>query len=107
MAAASSKRVIKPSHAVEDHFQSAYHDAPIGIWLVGIDDRLLQVNHAFSRLLGCSAKDLLEIGPFRISHTDDLDIGAMHRRQILATEHKPVSSCDDTFPFAGHPDTTC
>jgi len=91
MGVAPSKRVIKMSHGREDDFQSVYGHAPIGICLVDIDDRLLRVNHAFSTLLGYSAKELIQIDPSRITHVEDLDVGALYRRRLLARGHKSVS----------------
>src|SRR5215467_8548879 len=91
MGVAPSKRVIKMSHGREDDFQSVYSHAPIGICLVDIDDRLLRVNHAFSALLGYSEKELIQIDPARITHTEDLGIGAVFRRRILAKVDKSVT----------------
>jgi len=68
-----------------------YRDAPIGICLVEADDRLVRVNHAFARLLGYAEKELLKIEPSRITHTNDLEIGAVCRRRIQGSLHKSIS----------------
>jgi PAS domain S-box-containing protein len=91
MAITPSKRVIKMSHDREDDFLSVYSHAPIGICLADIDDRLLRVNHAFSTLLGYPEKELIQIDPSRITHTEDLGVDAVYRRRILARVDKSVT----------------
>ena len=91
MAVVPSRLASKPSQDGEEYFQSVYRDAPIGICLVEADDRLVRVNHAFARLLGYAEKELLKIEPSRITHTNDLEIGAVCRRRIQGSLHKSIS----------------
>src|SRR5262249_43767717 len=74
-----------------DDFQSVYSHAPIGICLVDSNDRLLRVNHAFSTLVGYSEKELIQTDPSRITHPEDLGVGAVFRRRILARVEKSVT----------------
>jgi len=91
MAVAPSKRVMKISNGRANDFPSMYGHVPIGICLVDSNDRLLRVNHAFAKLLGYPAKSLIQIDPSRITHAEDLNAGAVYRRQIVAGEHKSVT----------------
>jgi PAS domain S-box-containing protein len=91
MGVATSKRVVKMPHDPEDDFQSVYSHVPIGICLVDSNDRLLRVNHAFSTLVGYSEKELIQTDPSRITHPEDLGVGAVFRRRILARVEKSVT----------------
>ena len=57
----------------EDRFRMAFENAPIGMALVGIDGRFLQVNRAMHEMLGYSAPDLLASTMHAIQHPEDRD----------------------------------
>jgi PAS domain S-box-containing protein len=58
--------------ASEERFRSAFENAAIGMTLTSLDGRLIQVNRAFSRMLGCSAAELEGKEVAAITHPDDL-----------------------------------
>jgi len=56
----------------EERFRRAFADAPVGMALVGIDERFLQVNEALCRILGYPAEQLLQITVPQVTHPDDV-----------------------------------
>lgn len=72
----------------EDQFQSAFNYASIGMALVGLDGRWLQVNQALCRIVGYSEAELMAITFQDITHPDDLNTDLGYVRQLLAGEIK-------------------
>ncbi|WP_164512222.1 PAS domain-containing sensor histidine kinase [Oceaniglobus ichthyenteri] len=56
-----------------ERFRSSFESSAVGMALVGIDGRFLQVNSALCTLLGYSDAALLEMDFQSISHPDDLE----------------------------------
>ena len=52
-------------------FETAFADAPIGMALVGLDERLIKVNHALCRLTGYAEAELLALTAQDLTHPDD------------------------------------
>jgi diguanylate cyclase (GGDEF)-like protein/PAS domain S-box-containing protein len=55
-------------------FESAFRHAAIGMCLVSLDGRFLQVNDALCRIVGYTRHELLALDFQTITHPDDLDI---------------------------------
>jgi PAS domain S-box-containing protein len=55
----------------EERFRTAFANAPIGIGLIDIDGRWLEVNRALSSLLGYPERELVGRMPWELSHPDD------------------------------------
>jgi PAS domain S-box-containing protein len=56
----------------EERFKSAFERSSIGMSIVGLDDRFLQVNAALCSLLGYTADELTGLTTAEISNPDDL-----------------------------------
>jgi PAS domain S-box-containing protein len=56
----------------EEHFRLAFEEAPNGIAIVGIDNRLLKVNKAFSDMLGYTGEELAKLTFIDITHPEDI-----------------------------------
>lgn len=65
-------------------FRTAFDAAPIGMALVGLDGRFLQVNAALCTILGYEAAELLECTFQDITHPDDLHIDVANAEQLVA-----------------------
>ncbi|ESQ86951.1 hypothetical protein ABAC460_21465 [Asticcacaulis sp. AC460] len=65
-------------------FEAAFHHAPIGVALVGLDGRFLKVNRAFCHLLDLDREVLLAADFQQITHPDDLDRDLEHLQQLKA-----------------------
>ena len=65
-------------------FRTAFDAAPIGMALVGLDGRFLEVNAALCDMLGYRAPDLLEFTFQDITHPDDVRIDVAHVEQLVA-----------------------
>ncbi len=69
---------------VRERFKCAFDHAPIGMALIAMDDRWLQVNDALSRITGHTEGALKATTLRAITHPDDIEIDAQSMRQLLA-----------------------
>jgi len=67
-------------------FTSAFHHASIGMALVALDGRWLQVNPALCELLGYTEQQLLATTFQALTHPNDLDIDLAYVQQMLRDE---------------------
>src|SRR6185295_18455209 len=72
--------------ASEARFRNAFEGASIGMALVGLGGRFLQVNQALCKLVGYSEQELVATTFQAITHPDDLDAGLDYVRRMLAGE---------------------
>lgn len=72
--------------ASEARFRNAFEGASIGMALVGLAGRFLQVNQALCKLVGYSEEELAATTFQAITHPDDLDAGLDYVRRMLAGE---------------------
>lgn len=66
--------------------ESSFEEAAIGMALVSVDGRWLQVNRALCRIVGYPEEELLEKTFQDITYPDDLEADLFHRRRLLAGE---------------------
>jgi diguanylate cyclase (GGDEF)-like protein/PAS domain S-box-containing protein len=69
---------------LQERFETAFSNAPIGMALVDTAGRWLQVNDALCRITGHSAADLKATTLRELTHPDDLDVGADELRELFA-----------------------
>jgi two-component system phosphate regulon sensor histidine kinase PhoR len=67
-----------------DLWRLTLQHSPIGMAMVGLDGRLLMVNHAMSEMLGYAEEDLTQRGFQELTHVDDLDADLALFDQALA-----------------------
>ncbi len=67
----------------EERFRRAFEDAPVGMALVGLDERFLQVNEALCRILGYPAARLLEMTVPQVTHPDDVAAEESQKLRLL------------------------
>ena len=70
----------------EERFQKAFSNAAVGIALVNLEGRWLQVNRSLCEMVGYSEPELLAITFQAITHPEDLDIDLGYFYQLLAGE---------------------
>ena len=58
--------------ASEERFRVTFEQAPIGVSLIDLEGRFLQINDAYCRTVGRSREELLKLGPVAITHPDDV-----------------------------------
>lgn len=63
----------------EELFRSLFENAPIGLGVVGLDDRLLRVNPALCDFLGYTEDELLARTVSEITHPDDRELEASNK----------------------------
>lgn len=73
-------------HDTEGVFRNAFDNAPIGVAVVDIDGRFLQVNRSLCELLGYSEAQLLQTTFQEITYAEDLDVSLSRVRRLLEGE---------------------
>ena len=68
----------------EERFRTAFEHAPIGVALVALDGRWLEVNRALTAITGRAAGDLLAAPPFDLERLAGYDDGADGVAELLA-----------------------
>jgi PAS domain S-box-containing protein len=89
-AAAQRKRAEAALRESEERFHQAFENAAIGMALVSLDGRWLQVNRSLCEMLGYSEQELLALTFQAVTHPDDLHIGLNYFQQMLSGE---IPSC--------------
>lgn len=67
----------------EERFRNAFDTAAIGMAIVGLDGRWLEVNGALCRMLGYSEEELMGKSFVDVTHPDDLDLDLDYVRKLL------------------------
>jgi PAS domain S-box-containing protein len=70
----------------EERFRSAFENAPIGVAIVGLDGRFLQVNRSLKEMLGYSGEQLLGLTFSEITHPEDVDKSLDLVRRVVEGE---------------------
>ena len=70
----------------EERFRRSFEDAAIGMALVAINGRSMQVNDALCRILGYPKEELIEKTVQEVTHPDDLEADLDHVRRMIAGE---------------------
>jgi diguanylate cyclase (GGDEF)-like protein/PAS domain S-box-containing protein len=81
-----AKRVELGLREVRERFESAFNNAPIGMALISMDGRWLQVNDALCRITGQTGDELRATPLPAMTHPEDVDLDARSREALLAGE---------------------
>ena len=68
----------------EERFRNAFDFAPVGMALVALDGRFLQVNDALCALLGLPESELLSLSQWELTHPADQRLEQEHLTLLLA-----------------------
>jgi diguanylate cyclase (GGDEF)-like protein/PAS domain S-box-containing protein len=68
---------------VRERFESAFDNAPIGMALIAMDDRWLQVNDALCRITGHTQEQLKATTLRAMTHPDDEDLDTQDLKELL------------------------
>jgi len=68
----------------EERFSNAFNESPIGMAIVALDGRFLQVNEALCELVGHSKEELETMTFQAITHPDDLEKDLQYVQKILS-----------------------
>ncbi|HEU4977230.1 MAG TPA: EAL domain-containing protein [Baekduia sp.] len=95
---------VQTLHEAEKRFRSAFDASGIGMALLTLDLRFMQVNPALTRLLGWTAEELLHgEGVSAISHPDDMAARWTSFAELLAGEADSYYRADRRYLHAdGH-----
>jgi PAS domain S-box-containing protein len=75
---------------LDEHFQTAFDHAPIGMIIADRQGRFLRVNHAFSRLVGRSAEELLGSDSRAFTHPDDVTVTRQTVERAPSSKNNPL-----------------
>ncbi|MBE9077299.1 PAS domain S-box protein [Romeria aff. gracilis LEGE 07310] len=89
-------------HESEAQFRSAFDYAAIGMALVGLDGRWLQVNRSLCEIVGYSESELLALTFQDITHPADLAADLDYVQQLLAGEIRSYQMEKRYFHQQGH-----
>ncbi|MEH2198869.1 PAS domain S-box protein [Nostoc sp.] len=70
----------------EERFRAMFNQATVGITLVALDGRFIQVNPAFCEITGYSHEELMQMNFREITHPDDLVADGENALRVLAEE---------------------
>ncbi|MBD2521731.1 PAS domain S-box protein [Nostoc sp. FACHB-133] len=70
----------------EERFRAMFDQAAVGITLVALDGKFIQVNPAVCEITGYSPEELMQITFKEITHPDDLAVDLENARRVLAKE---------------------
>ena len=72
------------AHEAQEFFRCAFEQAPIGMTIIDLDGRYMQVNDAFCALLGYRREQLTDQLAHNIIHPDDVAADTDARRALVA-----------------------
>jgi PAS domain S-box-containing protein len=72
--------------ASEERFRTTFEQAPIGVALLDLDGRYLQINDAYCRTVRRSREELTRLHPEAITHPDDVADSNHAMRRLVAGE---------------------
>lgn len=79
-----SRKTERGLREVRERFESSFDNAPIGMALIALDDRWLQVNDALCRITGYTAAELKATTLRAMTHPDDRDLDSQSLEQLLS-----------------------
>jgi diguanylate cyclase (GGDEF)-like protein/PAS domain S-box-containing protein len=79
-----AREVERGLREVRERFESAFDNAPIGMALIAMDGRWLQVNDALCRITGRAGEELKASTLGAMTHPDDVDLDADSLGRLLA-----------------------
>jgi PAS domain S-box-containing protein len=71
----------------EERFRSAFQDAPIGMALIGLNDRWLKVNPMLCAMLGYTEAELLSMPATALVHAEDRPLFQRSVEQVLSQQN--------------------
>lgn len=77
---------ISERRAQVELFENAFHHAPIGMAVVGLDGRLLKLNEVFCDIIGYPVDEALTLDFQTITHADDLELDLAQLSRLLARQ---------------------
>src|SRR3712207_4464435 len=80
------KRTEDALREARDRFRSVFDHAPIGVAVVSLEGRYLQVNRSLREILGYSEDELLATTWQELTHPDDLAASLAYARRIIEGE---------------------
>jgi len=83
-------------------FEAAFHAAPHGVAIVGLDGSFVHVNQKLTEIVGYSAAELADITFQEITHPDDLGADLAQVDALLAAEIDSYELEKRYFTKAGH-----
>jgi diguanylate cyclase (GGDEF)-like protein/PAS domain S-box-containing protein len=87
---------------VQRDFEAAFHAAPHGVAIVGLDGSFLHVNQKLAEILGYQAAEMADVTFQEITHPDDLDADLAQVDALLGGEIDSYEMEKRYFTKGGH-----
>ena len=81
---ALAKRAAEELEQSEARFRAMFENAAIGIGLIGLDRRPLEVNAALVKMTGYSAEELYHMTGADLSYQEDTEVGIPELQEVIA-----------------------
>ena len=69
------KRAVEELQESEARFRAMYNNAAVGMAMMSLDRRILNINETSARITGYAVEELVNTNPGRLSHPDDIAVG--------------------------------
>ncbi|MBN1451555.1 MAG: PAS domain S-box protein, partial [Anaerolineales bacterium] len=92
---ALAKRAAEELEQSEARFRAMFENAAIGIGLVGLDRRPLEVNAALVQMTGYSAEELYQMTGMDLSYEEDAEVGLPELQAVLASNSQYGNSVQE------------
>lgn len=84
--ALEKQRTEEMLHESEERFRKIFEEGPLGMAIVGMEQRFIKVNATLSRMLGYAESDLAALTMADITHPDDVDATSQALRKLVNGE---------------------
>ena len=98
----AQEHILNRLRASEARFRSAFDHAAIGMALVALDGRWLEVNRSVCGIVGYCEAELLARDFQSITHRDDLEADLLHVRRLIAGEIRDYQMVKRYIHKQGH-----
>jgi diguanylate cyclase (GGDEF)-like protein/PAS domain S-box-containing protein len=96
------RAVERQAGLLQRDFRAAFHAAPHGVAIVGLDGRFLHLNQKLAEIIGYSVEELRDITFQQITHPEDLDADLTQVDALLAGEIDSYEMEKRYFTKQGH-----
>ena len=80
------QKLLAEKTVQEELFETAFHDAPIGMGMGDLTGRIVKINSVFCDIIGYTAQEALALDFRALTHPDDIDSGLSYMSRLMSGE---------------------